>query len=314
MPVEAFFSREDGFSQADIQDLVPVFRDANTFGGKLWTLPFNKSIYVLFYNKDLFDMQGLRPPSTWDELRTVAKAFTSSEGGGRYGIVFTPSVDIFGHSYCTNRGEFLDGNKAVFNSPIGVKSLEYWVDLANNDHSALPTFNAFEDFIAQKGVMYIDTTSRMRHLLEKARFSVGIATLPAGAIRRYQFAGTNLAIFSHSSPEKRYAAWRFIKFLISPETTAYWATKTGYLPVRKSAIQSTSYQEYLRSRTDFSVGVKSLDFAVVQPKSPAWESIRGIIDDAIYDALSRKRTPREALDDAVSTANSLLSKLGGTGQ
>ena len=73
IPVEDFIKSPEGFSKRELSDMVPTFLEANKYGGKLWTLPFNKSIYVLYYNRDMFEREGLTPPKNWEEMSEIAK-------------------------------------------------------------------------------------------------------------------------------------------------------------------------------------------------------------------------------------------------
>ncbi|MCE1245179.1 MAG: ABC transporter substrate-binding protein [Firmicutes bacterium] len=312
-PIQDYIGKPGGIPQSEIDDIVPVFREANTYEGKVWTLPFNKSIYVLYYNKDAFKSAGLEPPKTWDEFSKAAAKLTKRNGDNitRYGIAFMPSVDLFGHYLYANGGDFVQGNKAVFNSNIGIKNLEFWVNMVHKDRSALASFKDRDEFLSQKSAMFIDTTSRMPNFIEKAKFNWGVALLPKGTTRRYQFAGTNLAIFSHLSGEKRKAAAEFVRFLCSKEATTTWALKTGYLPVRTSVINGAEYQAQIKKDSRYQVGIDALKYAVVQPKVAAWEMIRGIIDDAMFEAISLRKTPQKALDRAVELANHLIRNISG---
>ncbi|MCD4783805.1 MAG: ABC transporter substrate-binding protein [Candidatus Eremiobacteraeota bacterium] len=313
VPIGDSVGKPDGIPQSEINDLVPVFREANSYDGKLWTLPFNKSIYVLYYNKDIFKSVGVQPPKTWGDFKKVAKKLTKRQGQKttRYGIAFRPSVDLFSHYLYAYGGNFISGNKAVFNSPIGIKNLQFWVDMVHKDRTALASFNDRRDFVSGKSAMYIDTTSRIGTFKRKANFNWGVALLPKGTTRQYAFAGTNLAIFSHLSPEKKKAAVKFVNFMSSKESTIYWALKTGYLPVKKSAINSPQYREQLKKDPRYRVGVEALKYAKVQPKVAAWEMIRGIVDDAMFEAISLRNTPQEALGRAVKLANHLIRNISG---
>lgn len=314
VPVEDFMSEED---KAGTKDLVPAFREANVFpspsGRKLlYTLPFNKSIYVLYYNKDVFNRLGLKPPANWQELRKAAKAV--SEKAGITGLAFQPSVDIFGHYLYSNGGKFINkDNKAAFGGDLGVKDLNYWVSLVHADRSAEPTFDAMGMFRDGKAGMYIETTSRIGGF-EKARangLNFGVLPIPAGTTQAYQFAGTNLAIFRGSNDKaKQEAAYKFVKFMSSPEATIYLSTRTGYLPVRQSAINSAEYKSYIKQHPDYGVGLNSLAKATVQPRVPVWESIRSILDDTMFKALGRKYDSSTAIDEAVDTADRLLDSVG----
>lgn len=64
--------------------------------------------------------------------------------------------------------------------------------------------------------------------------------------------GTNVCMLDvNSTEEELLAAWKFIKFMLTPENTAAFAIETGgYFPVRKSAFESDKYQNYLTNPTD----------------------------------------------------------------
>ncbi|MBS4213001.1 ABC transporter substrate-binding protein [Neobacillus rhizophilus] len=57
--------------------------DTYKYDGKVLSLPYRKSNWMLYYNKTLFDQKGVPYPSddmTWDEFREVAKKMTSGSG------------------------------------------------------------------------------------------------------------------------------------------------------------------------------------------------------------------------------------------
>ncbi|NDD28646.1 MAG: ABC transporter substrate-binding protein [Proteobacteria bacterium] len=314
VPVQDYFSSADAFTTADINDLVPVFRSANTHGSKLWTLPFNKSIYVLYYNEGLLRAAGAGVPRTWEDVRAVAQKVVSAERG-IYGITVQPNVDTLGHYLYAHGGDFVNDNQAIFNNPLGLSSLRFWVDLVNVDRTAFPTFDPAASFSQGKSAMYIFTTSAYSHLRQSSKFPVRLAAMPSahGRAPRMQLAGTNLALFK-TTAERQTAAWKFIRFLTSRSVNTRWALRTGYLPVRQSAIQSAEYQAFLTRNPDYrDAAVANLRNACVQPKVSAWESIRGIIDDAMFEAISRRSSPQDALDRAVAISNDLIRKILGAG-
>jgi ABC-type glycerol-3-phosphate transport system substrate-binding protein len=51
-----------------------IIPDGNALGGKVWQAPTNAQIIpFVFYNKDIFDKVGIKPPTTWDEFVTAGK-------------------------------------------------------------------------------------------------------------------------------------------------------------------------------------------------------------------------------------------------
>ncbi|MBT9281119.1 MAG: extracellular solute-binding protein, partial [Hydrogenibacillus schlegelii] len=65
-----------GWTKEELDDIVEVFRKANQWDGRYFSLPFSKSTQILFYNTDLFQERGVKVPKTWDELRQAAEKLT----------------------------------------------------------------------------------------------------------------------------------------------------------------------------------------------------------------------------------------------
>lgn len=54
-------------------------KDSYTYDGKQYCTPMNVAYWVTFYNKKIFDEQGLQPPTTWTEMEDAA---TKLKGAG----------------------------------------------------------------------------------------------------------------------------------------------------------------------------------------------------------------------------------------
>ena len=61
----------------EVGDIVDGLVPSNTYNGVLTTVPFNKSIMVLYYNADLIPT----PPTTWAEFFDLSKALTVDTNG-----------------------------------------------------------------------------------------------------------------------------------------------------------------------------------------------------------------------------------------
>jgi len=63
------------------KNVVPAIIDQITLkNGKNYGVPISVNTQGIFYNKDLFDKNGLTVPKTWDELMTLAKKIKSMGG------------------------------------------------------------------------------------------------------------------------------------------------------------------------------------------------------------------------------------------
>ena len=114
--------------------LVPALAQAGAFVGgaarPLWALPFNRSTPIAYYNKDVFRELGLAPPTTWEELRAVARAATkrgARRRGGRWGFecpidwwFWVALVGQAGGTVIAETGRPTLGGEA------GVRALELW--------------------------------------------------------------------------------------------------------------------------------------------------------------------------------------------
>lgn len=88
---DIFFTWGGGFSQPFVEagrvlcvdDAYPNYKDALpevmltnvTFDGKKYGSVYTMNVSMLFYNKDMFAQNNLKPPTTLDELKTVCQAF-----------------------------------------------------------------------------------------------------------------------------------------------------------------------------------------------------------------------------------------------
>ncbi len=121
----------------------------------------------------------------------------------------------------------------------------------------------------------MESTGSLKSFLTAAegKFEVGVApypvvsgTLPAGAGPSIGGASLWVSGPGHTEEEKE-AAWRFIQFLSTPESQAFWHTNTGYFPVTPAALKLPVEQEYLAKNPQFQVAIDSLNATQVRPAS-----------------------------------------------
>ena len=118
--------------------------------------------------------------------------------------------------------------------------------------------------------------------------------------------GASICIFKTTEAKQR-AAWLFIKYFTDTEQTAKWGSKSGYMPVRKSA--AALLEDYFAKNP-----IAKEQFETIVPYGKPEPNVRGEqeIRDFIYDALVATfegvATPQEALDEAVRLANEALAR------
>lgn len=315
VPLDPFVQGPDGLSGKELADFWPVLLEANRWDGVLWSLPFNKSIYVQFYNVTVYKALGLTAPTDWESLLKAAQAATLRKGGEivRYGYGLRPNVDTFALFLLTNGGEWLtsDYKQARFNEEPGVEALQFLVDMIHRYKVAyyIPGYLE-QDFAAGKVAAYATSTPG-RPYMEQAvgtRFEWGIAPLPTRATQRTPVAGTDLVIYAAASAEAKREAWKFAKWLTQPKQTARWFMATYYLPVRRSALDLPEMQAYLKSDPRNDAPLVLLPYAVTDPPISEWERIRNFVSNAVEQAFLLKATPKDALEEAARKTNGELAR------
>ena len=116
--------------------------------GHVYAIPA-KSIYAvgLHYNRDLFTQAGLdpsKPPTTWDEVRTAAKAIASKTGVAGFAQMAkdaTGGWQLTVDTYARGGRIESDGKKATLNNDATKAALQFLKDLRWTDNSMGANFD-----------------------------------------------------------------------------------------------------------------------------------------------------------------------------
>ncbi len=63
-------------------DVAPFFRDFNSYDGKVYSIPVDGDMHMVYYRIDSLKDAGLEPPKTWDDYLAVAKALNGKDLNG----------------------------------------------------------------------------------------------------------------------------------------------------------------------------------------------------------------------------------------
>ena len=236
----------------DFEDIAEAYRLENsqyTTDGTFYSLPFNKSTEVLYYNKTFFEEHGLTVPTTWTELEEVSKQITEITGKPAFGFdsaqnAFITLVQQFGGHYTTSQGEVLFGE-----TDAAVQALEMIKRNTDAGYWRLPGEDKYMSgpFVSELVHMFIGSTSGSTHVVND-NFEWDSAPIPqvSDDTKAVIQQGTNVVVMNlGQTDEQVYAAYEFAKYLGSYEANLLWATNTGYLPIRQSVIDSAEYQAYI---------------------------------------------------------------------
>jgi len=323
VPVEKFINGPNGLSQEELDDFYPVFIKSSTFDDTMYAFPFNKSVRVMYYNKDMFYRNGLdinKPPVTWDEFITVGKQLTQDrDNDGK--------IDQWGTTFATNAWQFENclleaggqlTNEALteplFNSKYGVEALDFLSGQLNKSKIAyLSTgYDGQNDFLASKVGMVEGSSVSMVYLHKGGiPFNLGMGAVPYFRTKKSLVSGTNIVIFKDDKDpqqqEKQEACWEFIKWFTSPKQTANWSNMTYYMPVRKSAIEDEETQAKFKKYPGLKSVYDQLLNAEVEPQTDAWFETRKLLEEQVIEAVFRNQIgAQEALDNLADKMREIL--------
>ena len=320
-PVQRYISGPDGYTPEEFEDIWEPFRRNNSWpaedvkgydgpagedGQVLVTLPFNKSGYVLYINEDMMKAKGFtRPPETWEELHAMARALTvpGKNKPEVYGYTMRARIEAFTSLLFRADARILsdDGKKVVVDSPTSLALLELLRTMVNDERIAY-TESVYPaiPFGSQQVAMYVHTCAAFSFNDKAAggRFKWIAAPLPHPKGRKdgVLFQGTNIGIFSRPHPpEVRRAAWKFLKFITNAKNTARWSMKTGYVVVRKSAVDLPEMQAFMQDHPQYRVPISVIPEATFDPRPHYWEQMRPQIQTFALEAINGLRTPEDAL-------------------
>jgi len=343
LPVQDFIDKE-GLKLVD--DLEPAVARYYTIGGKLYSMPFNSSAPVMYYDKNAFKEVGLDPEKkiwTYDEILDAAKKLTVKDASGkvtRSGVVFTLYSWIFEQEQATQGALFADPNngretratKVVFNNDAGVKWLNFLKQLAdegvgiNVGRDSGTTNGAVRDsaFVKGEAAITFNSIAALRNYLNNAKAAgkvdVGVAYLPrpTGAKGGVIIGGASLWITDQGTPEQQAGAWDFVKWTSNPEVQATWSSNTGYYPIRKAAYDVQEMKDTLAKYPQFGVAVEQL--RATEPSFPTQGAVFGTflqtrlaIEASMEQFMSGSvADAKAALDDAANKSNDALEEYNST--
>ena len=296
---------------------------SSTYEGKIYGVPWYADAGLLYYRKDLLDKAGLKPPKTWDELRSQAKKIQEEEGIP-YGFTFQAAEYEGGVcnqcEYVWNAGGDIldpdDPSKVVIGEPAATRGHEEARLHVESGAAplAVATYKELESitpFIAGDAVFnrnwpfgYAFATGGKATGSELKPEWVGVAHLPVSQEGDQGYAtlgGWDFCI--NSASNKKEQAWEFIQWMISPEIQKEFAIGAGYLPPRKSLFRD---QKLLKEQPV--MGLSRSSFATTRPRpsiNPFYSDMSLDMAQEFNDTVKGDSSP----EDATSTLQSQLQRI-----
>lgn len=304
LPLDSYVStmpqKEDIYSAA--------WKDTE-YQGHIYAVPWNLDVRTLAYRKDLFEAAGLNPndpPTTWAQYLADAKKLTKFSGGQmvRAGTLVGLDTSIgvqqyfaqlffqAGGSYYTSDG------KANFDSQAGRDAIDFFKKLfvdkvtdpsfitPNNSASPLTLGTAAMDF---SGIADLQNAQVYNpKIADQIGFGKPLAMNQDTQPKTVVWVN-KVAIFKGTHYPKE--AWEFASYITSGQNVNQWAQFVGNLPARKSVAKMQPWA----SEPMTQALLANMQYATVQPASPAMFQIPQIIKNLLMEVIYSKISPDAAL-------------------
>lgn len=298
-----------GFTEEEIKDYPEMFLEDGVWDNSHYAMPFNKSQMVMYYNRGMFEKEGIQVPKTWEEWEDAAKKLTKdTDGDGEpdvYGLVFANNISTDISLWLKQAGGMtMSDEEGVlwFDTPETKDAIEYLNGLMQSKVARLAGEDKHSNVPVSQGraAMCVASTSAISSVKRDTPSDMDIfaAPLPGYKNDSQVYYGTNLAMYNTGTSQEKLAGWMLMKYLTTPENTAFFAQNTGYLPVRYSAREIEEYKKFLEESPINGVGLESFD------KGFQGERMIGSINalDVLGEELDLVFAGEKSVDDALRDA------------
>lgn len=209
----------------DIGAYGPILQDitGQLTGGKYYALPYRTSAYALFYNKAIFDKEGIDYPKqmTWDEYADLAKQLTKGEGVDKqWGGYFADWI-LYPLQALQKGSTILDDNLDNVKDWFTYLDRLYYQDQSHMSYKQMKAESVdwLKEFESGNVAMMINgewTVNMLKADIEAGKtdidFDMTMLPQPAGATDPTSVGG--LSTFMGINPESKHqdAAFQFVQF------------------------------------------------------------------------------------------------------
>lgn len=314
--------------QYDVSQIEPNLAAYYTIDDTLYSMPFNSSTPLMYYNKDMFEKAGITEiPDSLEEIAKIGQDLLDKGGAGEvislsvYGWFFEQFIGKQGLNYANNGNGREDLTTAVeFDTNGAAKNLlEQWKNLS--DLGFAPNVGrggdaGLADFSSGKSAITLGSTASLKQILQdvNGKFEVGTAYFPKvkesdqGGV---SIGGASLWALNNNDPKKLRATWEFVKFLISPESQAYWNAETGYFPVTVKAHEEDVFKQNIEQYPQFQTAIDQLHDSspeYVGALLSVFPEARATVESEIENMLNGKKSVDEAVTDMAETINESIEE------
>jgi sn-glycerol 3-phosphate transport system substrate-binding protein len=298
--------------------------------GNLYSMPFNSSTPILYYNRDAFQKAGLdptKPPQTWKQVEEFSRKLIAS-GAAKCGFstgwpswVQVENMHAFHDQPFASKRNGFDGLdvQLLINREFGVKHLGQLAAWQKDNVFSYGGRAGTADpkFLSGECGMYMQSSALIGGFTKGATFKWGTGQLPHwGAPYKKAtsiIGGATLWVMKGKPAGENRGTARFLKFISDTNQQMWWHVTTGYLAISNSAVKNLETAQHFKRNPDQFTAFAQLTKGAATPNSQGlrlgnFVQIRDVIESEMENIFAGKKPAKQGLDDAVAKANDILKE------
>lgn len=302
------FIARDGI---DMDNFVTSMMAFTYYDGMTVTLPYLRSVPILYYNKTMFDEMGLHEPTSFEDLTEMSKTIYEKSGGKTAGAGFL--IDTFFYQEALVRSLGADGilkkdgsGPACLDDGSFEKMLRDWQDGINAGYfinvEVTNTSSVMKEALynGELGAM-LSTSGNLANFTKQFKelpYELGVCAMPVYGGLGGNIGGGNLGIIAAENSDNEIAAtWEFMKFMLSDEKVAEHAIKTGYLPVTYGSVETQQMKDHWAADPNYRIAFDILDRCADSSWCKYQNEYNSYLKEAIsYVIQDKSWTPEQAVE------------------
>lgn len=303
--------------------------------GEFFSMPWNSSTPVYYFNKDHFAKAGItEAPVTWEGMEEAFKALKAS--GQACSLAYAPSswIDLEQFSMAHNipvasNNNGYDGldTELLFNTTLHVQHMENIQRWITEGYALLRTQAAGktsrDSFVEGECSVFFSSIADHNtiHKLTPA-FGWDVQIIPTyEGVERHNtvVGGASLWVLAGKTEDEYKAAASYLAFLATKPEQQFLLENTGYIPVTKSTYEALLAEGFYAKAPYLNRDIAMKSLTYTEPteltrgiRLGGMIQIRSEWQSEVEAALAGQKTMKEALDNAVSRGNDQLTRFAQT--
>ncbi len=292
---------EDITGKFDVSNYYEGTVNSCTIDGKLYGVPFGVNCLALYYNEDMLQAANVSVPTTWDELKTAAKALTTDS--------------VTGLALCSVQNEegtfnfvpWLWSTGATsydINNDNGIRALTFIQDLVKEGVMSKECINwtqgdVMNQFISGNVAMMENGPWQIPTMQAEApNLNWGVTLIPKDSQYSSVLGGENYAVINGGNVA---GALDFLTYATSEEQVKFLMGGFGYISADQT-IASTQFE----AGSPYQPFVEELKYAMPRGPLADWPSVSDAISLAFNKVITNTASPADAAAEAQATIDAIV--------